>query len=241
MIEIDNVLNWINFCEYLKAMFSNLKMRTYECELKLEHAKQRDNQSIFDFVQYLNRLYKDLDYIVIDVEKLRILHRKIFQSIVYNSFKHADVKTATIYASLTSFYIVIENILRGTDQRKKTDSQKGGAAASYNIGFSGGQANNANHNQSGEKFQKSKKFSVSVNCSQQSSLKQQQKGQPKFKKKNKEGKSKIDIATAICYICNDIKHLANDFKCSLYAQQQKIRNRQKNSKKNKVWYSPLKY
>ena len=106
------MLNWIDFCEYLKAMFNNLEMRIYECELKLKHAKQRNNQSVSDFVQYLNRFYEDLNYIVTDAEKLRTLRRKTFQPIVYNSFKHVDVKTAIIYASLTNLYIVIENTLR---------------------------------------------------------------------------------------------------------------------------------
>ena len=78
MIEIGNVLNWTDFCEYLKAMFSNLEMRIYECEFKLEHVKQRDSQSVFDFVQYLDCFYGDLNYIVIDAEKFRILRRKIF-------------------------------------------------------------------------------------------------------------------------------------------------------------------
>ena len=165
MIETGNVLNWIDFCEYLKAMLSNPKMRTYECELKLKHAKQRNSQLVSDFVQYLNRFYGDLDYTVTDAEKLRILRRKTFQSIVYDSFKHADVKTATIYASLTNLYIVIENILRGIGQMKKTGPQEGDAAASHNIGFSDGQTSNANHNQGGGKPQGGKKPSVSVNRS----------------------------------------------------------------------------
>ena len=59
-------------------MFSNLEMRIYECEFKLEHVKQRDSQSVFDFVQYLDCFYGDLNYIVIDAEKFRILRRKIF-------------------------------------------------------------------------------------------------------------------------------------------------------------------
>ena len=160
-------------------------MRIYECELKLKHAKQRNNQLIFNFVQYLNRLYKNLNYTVIDVKKLRILRRKTFQPIVYNSFKHVNVKTATIYASLTSLYIVIKNILRDIDQMKKTDSQKEDGAASYNIDFNNDQASNANHNQSDEKPQKNKKPSIPANRSQQSSQKQQQKNQFKPKRKSK--------------------------------------------------------
>ena len=44
------------------------------------------------------------------------------------------------------------------------------------------------------------------------------------KKKTKKNKLKINIAITICYICNNIKHLTNNFKCLLYVQQQKIRN-----------------
>ena len=217
VIETGNVLDWTDFCEYLKAMLSNPEMRTYECELKLEHAKQRDSQSVSDFVQYLDRLYGDLDYTVTDAEKLRTLRRKTLQPIVYDSFKHADVKTATTYASLTSLYIVIENTLRGTGQMKKIGSQKEGAAASHNIDSSDGQASNANHNQSDEKPQKGKKPFVPANRPQQPSQGQQQKSQPKPKKRSKKSKPKIDIATAICYICSGIGHLTNNFKCSLYA------------------------
>ena len=100
----------------------------------------------------MNRLYENLNYIVIDIEKLRILRRKTFQSIVYNSFKHVDVKITIIYASLTSFYIVIENILRNIDQIKKIDSQKENVTASYNIDFNNNQISNANHNQSDKKL-----------------------------------------------------------------------------------------
>ena len=234
VIETGNVLDWTDFCEYLKAMLSNPEMRTYECELKLEHAKQRDSQSVSDFVQYLDRLYGDLDYTVTDAEKLRTLRRKTLQPIVYDSFKHADVKTATTYASLTSLYIVIENTLRGTGQMKKTGPQGGGAAASHNTGSSGGQASNANHNQGGGKPQGGKKPSVPANRPQQPSQGQQQKGQPKPKGRSKEGKPKIDIATATCYTCSGIGHLANDPKCPLYAQRQEIRNRQKDSEKDKA-------
>ena len=117
---------------------------------------------------------------------------------------------------------------------KKIDSQEKGAAASYNTDFSDGQANNANHNQSDEKPQEGKKPSVFANRPQQPSQEQQQKNQLKPKERNKESKSKIDIATTICYICSGIKYLANDSKCSLYAQRQEIRNRQKNSEKDKT-------
>lgn len=159
MLKTGKDLVWIDFCEYLKAMLSNSKMRTYECELKLKHAKQRESQSVFDFVQYLDRLYEGLNYIVSDAEKLRTLRRKILQAIIYDSFKHADVKTATTYASLTSLYVVIENILRGIGQMKKTGHKEGGggAAASINTGSGGGHASHASHNQSGEKPQGGKK------------------------------------------------------------------------------------
>ena len=59
-------------------MFNNSKMRIYKCELKLKHIKQRNNQLIFNFVQYLNRFYENLNYIVIDAKKFRILRRKTF-------------------------------------------------------------------------------------------------------------------------------------------------------------------
>ena len=77
-----------------------------------------------------------MNYIVIDIKKFRILRRKTFQSIVYNSFKHVNVKIATIYVSLTNFYIVIENILRNINQIKKIDSQKKNEITNYNIDFS---------------------------------------------------------------------------------------------------------
>ena len=87
---------------------------------------------------------------------------------MYNSFKHVDVKTANIYISLTSFYIVIKNILRNIDQIKKIDQQKS-ANANRNINFNKNQINSANNNQNDKKFQKSKKSSMFVNCFQQQS------------------------------------------------------------------------
>ena len=90
-------------------------MRIFECEFKLKHIKQRKNQLIINFVQYLNCLYIELNYIVFNSKKFRILCRKIFQLIIYESFKHVDIKITIIYISLTNFYIVIKNILRNID------------------------------------------------------------------------------------------------------------------------------
>ena len=92
-----------------------------------------------------------MNYIVIDVKKFRILRCKIQQLIVYNSFKHVDIKIANIYVSLTSFYIVIKNILRNIDQIKKIDQQKN-ANANRDIDFNKNQINNANNNQNDKKF-----------------------------------------------------------------------------------------
>ena len=50
-----------------------------------------------------------------NTKKFRVLRRKIFQTIIYNSFKHINIKIIIIYVSLTSFYIVIKNILRNID------------------------------------------------------------------------------------------------------------------------------
>ena len=99
----------------------------------------------------MNQFYETLNYIVIDAKKLRILRHKIQQSIVYNSFKHVDVKITNIYVSLTNFYIVIKNILRNIDQIKKIDQQKN-ANANRDIDFNKNQINNANNNQNDKKF-----------------------------------------------------------------------------------------
>ena len=61
-------------------------MRIYECEQKLKNVKQRKNQIVFDFIQYLNRFYVDLNYVIIDVEKFRNLRRKTFKFIVFDFF-----------------------------------------------------------------------------------------------------------------------------------------------------------
>ena len=43
-------LDWYAFVESLKTQLSNSKMRTYECEIKLKKAKQRETQFVSDFV-----------------------------------------------------------------------------------------------------------------------------------------------------------------------------------------------
>ena len=89
----------------------------------MKNTKQRENQTISNFCQYLNRIYQKLNYIVNDEKKLRILRRKILKNIVFDFFKQINIKIAITYQKLQNIYIIIENILRNIDQMKKINTK----------------------------------------------------------------------------------------------------------------------
>ena len=91
-----------------------------------------------------------------------MLRRKIFQFIIYELFKHVDIKNTIIYVLLTSFYIVIENILRNIDQIKKR-SYKKESDANYNIDFNSDYFSNTNNNHNNKNFKKTKNFRFLLN------------------------------------------------------------------------------
>ena len=141
-------------------------MRTYECEIKLEKAKQRKTQFVSDFVQYLNRIYLNLNYTVFDEKKLRTLRRKILEFIILKFFKHVNVKIIIIYSALTSLYIIIENILRGIGFMKKLEAQAEGA--NNNIEDKGVESQ-FNHNNNQKKSKNDNRQKVSVDKNSQAS------------------------------------------------------------------------
>ena len=233
LLATGKIPTWDDFREYLKSMLSNPEMRTYECEQKLKNAKQRENQTVSDFIQYLDRLYVDLDYVVTDVEKLRNLRRKTLKPIMLDSFKHVDVKTAVTYAALSSLYVVIENTLRGTGQMKKSGNlgHSGGGASHNNGSGNGGQKSNADNNNNRQKKPKGgQKPSVPANRPQQP---QDSQGS-KPKGKGKSDKPKIDVAKATCYTCGGIGHLSTDPSCPQFSQRNEKRNQRKEAEKAKA-------
>ena len=153
-------------------------MRIYECEIKLKKARQRETQSVSDFVQYLNRIYLNLNYTVFDEKKLRTLRRKIFEFIILKFFKHVNVKIIIIYFVLTSFYIVIENILRNIDFMKKLETQI--ENANNNIENENAESQ-FNYNNNQKKSKSDSKQKVFVDKNSQTSA--QSNTNNKFKKK----------------------------------------------------------
>ena len=103
----------------MKTSFNNSKIRIFQIEQKLKNAKQRENQTMSNFCQYLNRIYQKLNYIVNDEKKLRILRRKTLKNIVFDFFKQTNIKIAITYQKLQNIYIIIENTLRNINQIKK--------------------------------------------------------------------------------------------------------------------------
>ena len=103
----------------MKTSFNNSKIRIFQIEQKLKNAKQRENQTMSNFCQYLNRIYQKLNYIINDEKKLRILRRKTLKNIVFDFFKQTNIKIAITYQELQNIYIIIENTLRNINQIKK--------------------------------------------------------------------------------------------------------------------------
>ena len=169
----------------------------------------------------------NLNYTVFDEEKFRTLRRKVFEFIVLKSFKHVNVKIIITYFALTSFYIVIENILRGIGFMKKLEAQAEGA--NYNIESEGAESQ-FNHNNNQKKSKNGNKQKMFADKNSQTSA--QSSTDDKFKKKSKQFKSNHSHLT--CHSCEQKKHIVFDSKCPKFATWQKSRNRDKKSKKEKA-------
>ena len=128
----------------MKTSFSNSKIRIFQIEQKLKNAKQRENQTILNFCQYLNRIYQKLNYVVNDEKKLRILRRKTLKNIVFDFFKQINIKIAIIYQKLQNVYVVIENILRDIDQMKKINIKIDDTISNFELN-NDNQISNANN------------------------------------------------------------------------------------------------
>ncbi len=81
----DEILNWKYYIEYLHAKLSNSEIRNFQTECWLKTAKQRADQSIANFRQYLIRLYADLNYHIFNETCMMYLQMKI-NEIIMNEF-----------------------------------------------------------------------------------------------------------------------------------------------------------
>ena len=151
----------------------------------------------------------NLNYTVFDEKKFRTLRRKILEFIILKFFKHVNVKIIIIYFVLTSFYIVIENILRNIDFIKKLEAQI--ENANNNIENKNAESQ-FNYNNNQKKLKNNNKQKMFVDKNSQTST--QSNTNDKFKKKNKQ--FKLNHSHLICYNCEQKKHIVFDLKCSKF-------------------------
>ncbi len=84
----DEILDWKYYTEYLHAKLSNSEICNFQTEHRLETAKQRVNQSITNFKQYLIRLYTDLNYHIFNETCMMYLRMKINEIIMNESLRY---------------------------------------------------------------------------------------------------------------------------------------------------------
>ncbi len=131
----DEILDWKYYTEYLCVKLSNSEICNFQTEHWLETAKQRVNQSIANFEQYLIRLYADLNYYIFNETCMMYLRMKINEIIMNESLCISYISIN--YVDLLKHLIDINLHLRDTDALSKLHSQQSESAASQkNFRFS---------------------------------------------------------------------------------------------------------
>ncbi len=128
MCNHDEKFNWKYYTEYLRAKLSNFEIRNFQTECWLETAKQRVNQSIANFKQYLIRLYADLNYHIFNKTYMMYLQIKINKIIMNESL--CILYISINYVSLLKHLINIDLHLRDTDTLSRLHSQQDESAMS---------------------------------------------------------------------------------------------------------------
>ncbi len=85
MCNHDEIFNWKYYIKYLHAKLSNSEIHNFQTEHWLKTAKQRVNQSITNFKQYLIKLYANLNYYIFNETCMMYLRMKI-NEIIMNKF-----------------------------------------------------------------------------------------------------------------------------------------------------------
>lgn len=112
----------------MRSGLATSKSATFRPNVRLEAAKQRVDQSVANFEQYLTRLYVDLNYHIFDETRMMYLRMKVNETIMNESLRIPY--TSTNYAGLLKHLIGIDLHLRGTGALPKLYSQQSDSAAS---------------------------------------------------------------------------------------------------------------
>jgi len=207
--------DWKYYTEYLRARLSNPEIRNFQTERRLEAAKQRADQSVADFEQYLTRLYADLDYHISDETRMMYLRMKVNETIMNESLRIPY--TPTNYAGLLKHLIGIDLHLRGTGALPKLHSQQSESAAPQ-------KSSRSSHGKA--------KPAAATEDSKFSASGTQPKGgaTPKFSG-SKQGAAPSNLT---CWSCKELGHKADNPVCPNYASRQEARNHGEGAGKEKA-------
>ncbi len=122
----DKILNWKYYIEYLRAKLNNSEIRNFQTERWLETAKQRVDQNIVNFKQYLIRLYADLNYYIFNETCMMYLRMKINKIIINESLCISYISIN--YVDLSKHLINIDLHLWDIDALLKLHSQQSESA-----------------------------------------------------------------------------------------------------------------
>ena len=128
MCNHDEILDWKYYIEYLHARLSNSEICNFQTECRLKTAKQRVDQSIVNFKQYLIKLYADLKYHIFDETCMMYLRMKI-NEIIMNEFLRISYIFIN-YVDLLKHLIDIDLHLQDIDALSKLHLQQSENAAS---------------------------------------------------------------------------------------------------------------
>lgn len=114
-------ITWKTYCDYLMILLSNPETRNLVTEQKIERAKQRSQDTIVDFDNYLSKLYSELDYPYPEPRKMFNLRNNCDDRISSEAAVRVYEKPAD-YKALLRQYIAIEQHLRKSGTMPKYPS-----------------------------------------------------------------------------------------------------------------------
>ncbi len=216
----DEILNWKYYTEYLRAKLSNSEIRNFQTECWLETTKQRVNQSITNFEQYLIRLYADLNYHIFNKTCMMYLRMKINKIIMNESLCISYIFIN--YVDLLKHLINIDLHLQDIDTLLKLHLQ---------------QSENAMSQKSFWFLHEKTKSVAATKNSKFFASSMQSKDNVTFNfNKFKQNATSFNLT---CWSCKKMKHKINNLMCLNYAFRQETCNHDEEVRKEKVWCSSL--
>ncbi len=213
-------LDWKYYIEYLRAKLSNSEICNFQTEHWLEAVKQRVDQSIANFKQYLIRLHADLNYHIFDETCMMYLRMKINEIIMNESLCISYIFIN--YVNLLKHLIDIDLYLRDTDALSKLHSQQSESAMSQ---------------KSFQFLHEKTKFIVATENLKFFASSTQSKDNVTLK--FNEFKQDAASFNLTCWSCKKLRHKIDNLMCFNYAFRQETCNHDEEMKKEKVWCSSL--